>query len=191
MDTPLPENRSNLLVYVAAGAGVFALILGIVALIQIGKIKNQIVGVDLQQVTKDASDAKQAASDARASASTANSQNNPALRALATTMEREIGNQLTSIRSDIQRVEDLAKQSSARPASASSSSNGPSASSGGPAGPAPGQLDSDGTYVIKSGDTFGRIAPQFGVTVPEIIAANPGVDPRRLHVGQKIVIPKK
>ena len=55
----------------------------------------------------------------------------------------------------------------------------------------PSSLDADGAYVIKSGDNFGKIAPQFGVTVAEILAANPGVDPRKLKVGQKIIIPKK
>lgn len=49
-------------------------------------------------------------------------------------------------------------------------------------------------YVIQSGDTLSAIAEAYRqknikVTVEEILAANPGLDPRRLKVGQKIFIP--
>jgi LysM repeat protein len=44
-------------------------------------------------------------------------------------------------------------------------------------------------YVIKPGDTFYAIAQRFGVTVAAIAAANPGVDPNRLQVGQQICVP--
>ena len=46
-----------------------------------------------------------------------------------------------------------------------------------------------GVYTIKSGDTFGRIAAAYDLTSDDLIAANPGVDPRRLRIGQQIVIP--
>ncbi len=49
-------------------------------------------------------------------------------------------------------------------------------------------------YVVQSGDTLSAIAEAYRqknikVTVEEIVAANPGLDPRRLRVGQKIFIP--
>lgn len=44
-------------------------------------------------------------------------------------------------------------------------------------------------YVIESGDTFAKIATRTGVSLQSIIAANPDADPRRLSIGQKIVIP--
>lgn len=44
-----------------------------------------------------------------------------------------------------------------------------------------------GTYVIQQGDTFWSIAKGLpGITVDDLIKANPGVDPRKLKVGQKI-----
>jgi LysM repeat protein len=46
------------------------------------------------------------------------------------------------------------------------------------------------TYEIKAGDTFARLSGQFGVSVQAIEQANPGVDPRRLRIGQRIVIPQ-
>lgn len=44
-------------------------------------------------------------------------------------------------------------------------------------------------YAILKGDTFFTIAPKFGVTVKALQAANPTVDPAKLQIGKKIVIP--
>mgnify|MGYP003681883286 CR=1 FL=1 len=46
-------------------------------------------------------------------------------------------------------------------------------------------------YVIKKGDTLLPIARQFGVTVQDIQEANGITDPRRLRIGQEIMIPPK
>ena len=45
------------------------------------------------------------------------------------------------------------------------------------------------SYTIKSGDTFWSIAQAHGTTVAAIEAANPGVNPGALQVGQKINLP--
>jgi LysM repeat protein len=44
-------------------------------------------------------------------------------------------------------------------------------------------------YVIKAGDSFYTIAKQNGTSLKAIQNANPGVDPRRLKIGQKINLP--
>lgn len=44
-------------------------------------------------------------------------------------------------------------------------------------------------YTIQAGDTFGSLARRFNTTVQAIIAANTGVNPNNLQVGQKICIP--
>jgi peptidoglycan endopeptidase LytF len=44
-------------------------------------------------------------------------------------------------------------------------------------------------YVIQPNDTIFRLAARFGTTVDAIIRANPGLDPNRLFVGQRICIP--
>jgi len=44
-------------------------------------------------------------------------------------------------------------------------------------------------YSIAKGDTFGKLAKKFHVSVKAIEAANPGVDPAKLKIGQKIQIP--
>lgn len=45
------------------------------------------------------------------------------------------------------------------------------------------------SYTIKAGDTFFSIAQSHGTTVEKIQAANPGVDPKKLQVGQVIKLP--
>jgi LysM repeat protein len=45
-------------------------------------------------------------------------------------------------------------------------------------------------YTIKSGDALARIARRFGVTLEQLMAANPDIkDANRIKVGDKIVIP--
>jgi LysM repeat protein len=44
-------------------------------------------------------------------------------------------------------------------------------------------------YVVVKGDSLWKIAKKNGVTVKAIEAANPGIDPAKLKVGQKISIP--
>jgi LysM repeat protein len=43
-------------------------------------------------------------------------------------------------------------------------------------------------YTVRPGDTLGAIAIHFGVTVNDILALNPGVQPTALRVGQKIKV---
>jgi LysM repeat protein len=44
-------------------------------------------------------------------------------------------------------------------------------------------------YVVAKGDTLSTIATKFHVTVKAIEAANPGVEPTKLQIGQKLHIP--
>ncbi|NLK51830.1 MAG: LysM peptidoglycan-binding domain-containing protein [Syntrophomonadaceae bacterium] len=44
-------------------------------------------------------------------------------------------------------------------------------------------------YEIKQGDTLYNLARQYGTTVDMLLKYNPGIDPRRLQIGQKICIP--
>jgi murein DD-endopeptidase MepM/ murein hydrolase activator NlpD len=44
-------------------------------------------------------------------------------------------------------------------------------------------------YIVQPGDTFYSIANRFNITFNELAAANSGVDPNLLAVGQQIVIP--
>ena len=45
-------------------------------------------------------------------------------------------------------------------------------------------------YTIVSGDTLLVIAARFGLTLDELLAANPEVDPYLLSVGAELIIPQ-
>lgn len=44
-------------------------------------------------------------------------------------------------------------------------------------------------YTVKGGDTFYLIAKTFGISLESLIAANPGVQPEKLYIGQIICVP--
>ena len=54
----------------------------------------------------------------------------------------------------------------------------------------PAATESAGTeYVVVKGDSLWKIGKKNGVTIKAIEAANPGIDPAKLKVGQKLSIP--
>lgn len=73
-----------------------------------------------------------------------------------------------------------------RPSASPSSGAVPSASVAPTAPPAPTPV----VYTIKKGDTLSKIATANGITVDELLAANPAIkDPNKISLGQQIVIP--
>ena len=44
-------------------------------------------------------------------------------------------------------------------------------------------------YIVQSGDTLSSIATSFNVSINDIVAANPALDPNVISAGQQIVIP--
>ncbi len=45
-------------------------------------------------------------------------------------------------------------------------------------------------HTISAGETLGHIAETYGVRLAELIATNPGLRPRYLQIGQKVVVPR-
>lgn len=45
------------------------------------------------------------------------------------------------------------------------------------------------TYTVKSGDTISSIALQFGVSMDDLLAANPEISPNSMSIGQMLKIP--
>ena len=69
-------------------------------------------------------------------------------------------------------------------------SNPPVAVTPPPVAVAPPPVENPGSeYVVVHGDTLGKIAKSHGVTLSALKAANPGVEPTKLKVGQKLTIP--
>ncbi|MFH1969547.1 MAG: LysM peptidoglycan-binding domain-containing protein [Verrucomicrobiota bacterium] len=44
-------------------------------------------------------------------------------------------------------------------------------------------------YVVRSGDSIGRVAKQYGISQSEIIDLNKLSDPNKLRIGQKLILP--
>ncbi len=45
-------------------------------------------------------------------------------------------------------------------------------------------------YIVKAGDNLGKIAKRFGLTIDDILAANPAIkNPNKIALGQEIIIP--
>ena len=77
-----------------------------------------------------------------------------------------------------------------RPGTQVPSSVTPSATTNAPtAAPSASATTTGRTYVMKDGDTLSAVAASFGVTVADIVAANPGVNPDAIPVGTEIRIP--
>ncbi|MGB4860935.1 MAG: LysM peptidoglycan-binding domain-containing protein [Tepidiformaceae bacterium] len=45
------------------------------------------------------------------------------------------------------------------------------------------------TYIMKPGDTLSAVAASYGVSVADIVAANPGINPETIAIGTEIRIP--
>ena len=46
-----------------------------------------------------------------------------------------------------------------------------------------------GEIIIKQGDTLSKLARDQGINLNDLLKANPGIDPRRLQIGQKLKLP--
>jgi LysM repeat protein len=174
MDTISRDSNSTSYAPIAAVIiGLLALVLSIVGLVKVNSLTKKLGTVDLAdlsaRVDSVQSDARSAVTSADAAKTSVNTLASQTQRAFDT-VTAELGN----IRTEMSKA-------AAAPKSSSSSST---ASSGGSSGPA-----EPGTYVVKSGDTGVKIAKAAGVSLSNLMGANPDVDWNRLKVGQKIKVP--
>ncbi len=175
MDTISRENNPSILPVVGAILGGLGVLLAAVALFKLGTVKKLSADVTSvkDQVASISGDVRQANDAAsRASSSVTN---------LATQTQRgfdavtaEIGN----IRTDLNKLA-TAKAPAAAPKGAPAKD-----------GAAPEKAGPGGDYTIKGGDTPAKIARAHGVTLDALMAANPGLEPTKPKVGQKINLPK-
>jgi len=92
----------------------------------------------------------------------------------------QVGAEIGTVKGRIDKLEEAQKARAAAPAGKA-----------GKAGVVTGVVDANGNYVVAAGDTLSKIAKKFATKVDAIEAENPGLDPAKLHAGQKIKIPKK
>jgi LysM repeat protein len=176
MDTLSRDSNSsgNVLPIVGVIAGALGLILAITALVKQNSLKKDIEALNADLTAKIST----LEGDVR-NATAENTKNNTQLREAVQNALNQVGEQIGAMRGQIAKIEEAQKARAVAPA----------AKGGAPA--ATGVLNADGTYTIASGDTISKVARKFAVKPDAIEAENPGLDPTRLKVGQKIRIPKK
>ena len=173
MDTISRENNSMLPV---AGVivGVLALLVGGSAAIKASSLQKTVVTHEekIGKIDSIESQVTSAASSADKAARDINSLNRSTQEAF-NTVAASLGN----IQASITKMEESQKRPAAA-AAAKSATREPAV-----AGP--------DEYVIKSGDTFAKIARTQGFSLSDLQSVNPGVDSSKLRIGQKIKLPKK
>ena len=175
MDTLSRDSNSSgsILPLVGVIAGGLALVLSIVALVKLSTLQKSVAAHE------EAISSKLPAIEASVSAASAKSEADiKSLRSGIQTALDQVGNEIGTINGKLAKIEEAMK----KPA--------PAAGKGGAAAPT-GVLNADGTYTVGKGDTLAGIARKFAVKMDSIEAENPGLDPKRMHPGQKIRIPKK
>lgn len=172
MDTISRENNSVLPV-VGVALGGLALLLSIFALIGNNKLSKKIPEGLADSVAKidvienEARSASTAAEQAKSSINTLGRQTNDAFQAAAA--------QIQEVRGEVEKMKEAAK------------SKAPAAGKGGKSAAVAGPDE----YVIKAGDTCGKIAKARGFTAEDLKAVNPNVNWAKLRVGEKIKLPAK
>ncbi len=115
-----------------------------------------------------------------------------ALRAEVAELKASIRREQDAMRREI--VADLAKRISTLtpppppPAPAPVHTAAPARAPAAPPPPPP-EIGPHYEYIVEKGQTLSLIADGFRTTVPKILAANPGLKPNLLRVGQKLIIP--
>lgn len=172
MDTISRENNSSYLPIASILVGGLALILSAVALYKANSVGKRLpanLPDRLSGVEADARTASAAADKANANIAKLQS-------SVQSAFENQIGPAITSLQTSVSKLEEATK-SHAAPRAAATSANKKAAA---PATAGPGE------YIVKPGDTGIKISRTTGVSLSQLEAANPGIDWRRLRVGQKI-----
>jgi hypothetical protein len=170
------NNSGSILPLVGVIAGGLALVLAIVALVKLSGVQKTLA-LHEESITKIATLETEVHSVATKSETDLNG-----LRVGFQNAFNQVGTEIGAINAKITKIEDAQK---ARPAAAA-----PGGKAGG-GGVVTGTVDANGNYAVAPGDTLSKIAKKFATRVDAIEAENPGLDPARLKVGQKVKIPKK
>ena len=170
MDTISRENSSSYLPVAGVLVGVLALIVAAAAL-----IKTSSLGKRVPENLPDQLASIESKADGATAASDKANANLAKLQTSVQSAFDSIGPEIGGLKASIQKLEDAAKARAAVHKEPKANSAEPAAAAAGP-----------GEYVVKPGDTGIKIAKDTGVTLAELEAANPGIDWKKLRVGQKL-----
>ena len=167
MDTISRDSSSSYLPVAGVIVGVVALIVAAAAL-----FKANSVG---KRVPEDLPDQLASLKTSTENAAAAADKNGKDLVGLKNSIQSafdSIGPEIVNLKASIAKLEEAAKARAVAPRAAKGG--------GEPAVAGPGE------YVVKPGDTGMKISKATGVSIGQLEAANPGIDWRRLRVGQVI-----
>ena len=175
MDTLSRDSNSSgsILPLVGVIAGGLALVLSITALFKLSALQKTVAAHDLE-IPKIATLEGEVRSTAAKSEADVKS-----LRTGIQSTFDQVGAEIGTINAKIAKIEEAQKARAAAPGGK------------GAAGVVTGTVDANGNYIVAAGDTISKIAKKFATKVDAIEAENPGLDPAKLKVGQKVKIPKK
>jgi len=174
MDTLSRDRNSSgsVLPLVGVIAGALALILSATALFKLSTLQKTVTAHD------EAINTKLPALESTINAAAAKTDAD--IKSLRTGVQSaldQVGGEIGTINAKLTKIEDAMKK--------------PAPAAGGKAGVVTGTVDANGNYSVAPGDTISKIARKFATKIDTIEAENPGLDPTKLKVGQKIKIPKK
>lgn len=176
MDTISSRENNSYLPVAGVIIGIVAIILSAVALVKVSGANKTLAAQ--QSAISQIGDLQQQVSNASAAASKASTDISALTRSTQDAFNQVAGS-LGTMQAAITKLETVpAHVARAR---------GEKAGAGAEAG----TVDASGAYTIKSGDTLAKVARSLGVSLSALESANPGVDSRHLHVGQKIKVPQK
>lgn len=178
MDTISTENKSYLPIFALILSGV-CLILSLVALVKVADVRKEVRSASdgLAKIETLEGQVRSVVSNSEVAA-------RRVLTDFGTSVQRkfdQIDSEMGTLRTTVNRVE-IAMKEPTPVATTVAATSGPA--------PSAGSVSDEGVYTIKAGDTLGRLARAFGVSLDAIESANPGIDPNRLRVGQKIRMPQ-
>lgn len=168
MDTISRESNTSYLPIAGVLVGVVALILGTVALVKVSSLSKRVP----EDLTEQLQKLDSSTQSAMASADKANKGIDSLQRSTQAAFD-SIGPEIVKIKDTVTKLEEAAKAREV--ARAAKGAKGGAAAVAGP-----------GEYIVKQGDTGTKIVKATGVSLEALEAANPGIDWRRLRVGQTV-----
>ncbi|MDR1009634.1 MAG: LysM peptidoglycan-binding domain-containing protein [Opitutaceae bacterium] len=182
------ESDTNYLPLAGVIAGVAALLLAVFAFVQIRSLKKEVddlkgLGDRVGGIETQVSQATNAVQVANNAAQVANETRNSLMNVARDTNNsfKQVSDQLGELRTRLE----------SRPAGPARTAGGNTTPGGNTATQTPPPTAGTDEYIVKSGDTGAKIAANAGVKLSDLMAVNPDVNWNRMHVGQKIKLPKK
>lgn len=168
------NNSGSILPLVGVIAGGLALVLAAVALFKLSAVQKTVAGQEesIAKISTLETDLHSVSAKSESDMKNLSSGIQNALNSVGTT--------IGEINAKIAKIEEAQKAKAVAPAA-----------KGAAGAAATGTVDSSGRYTVAPGDSLYKISKKFGTSVDAIEAANPGLDARNLHPGQKVSIPKK